>query len=135
MKTTATVHQLHLTNDEITMLNQVGREAARERHVKFAAHDDVHAGIFTPDYWQYYTQQGEIEIIIVLGTNVIEQTLENIFAAGNDDGYGPLANAYNRYPTAHSICVSDIIIIAESAYIVRDIGFDEVELPASRNEQ
>jgi len=54
--------------------------------------------------------------------------LEDIFAAGNDGGYGPLAAEYNRYPTAYSISVGDIIIIGESAFIVAGCGFKAVEL-------
>ena len=129
MKITVTIHQLQLDYLLRDVLTQLGRQAAAEFSTKIKAYDAVRNDEFLPEYWQHYDQQGEIEVdtaaIAEIGEN---RVLENIFQAGNDDGYGHWAGLYNRYETAFSISVGDIIILGETAYIVAGCGFTQVEL-------
>lgn len=126
MRTTATIHQLQLTSEEVHHLNSVGREAAH-KEPKFKAYDDVRSlgSGYIPEYWQYYEQQGDIEI--EFRPQEVDSVLENIFAAGNDNGYGPIGKDYHRYEHAFSISVGDIIKIGESMWIVDNAGFTKVE--------
>ena len=129
MKITVTVHQLQLDSAECDLLNQIGRTAAYEVDQKFYAHDEIKFDGFTPNFFQYYEQQGEIEVDTAAIAEIgVHRVLENIFQAGNDDGYGSWAGLYNRYPTAYSISVGDIIILGETSYIVASQGFTQVHL-------
>ena len=129
MKITATIHQLQLNQIESDTLNRIGRAAAHELDTKFLAYDDIKINKFVPEYWEFYQQQGEIEVDTDVTAEIgIERALEHIFAAGNDDGYGPWADRYNRYETAYSISVGDIIVIGESAWMVGSYGWEQVEL-------
>lgn len=126
-----TVHQLHLGKDGANAINLYGRDKAEKMFPRIKAHADVGSfgDGFKPEYWEFYTQQGHIKMRLPRANEEDLMTvLENIFAAGNDDGYGPLAELYNRYPTAYSISVGDIVVLGEMAYIVASQGFERVEL-------
>ena len=133
MKLTATVHQLQLTRVECDVLNQIGRAAAHKTNRKFFAYDEIKMDdSFKPDFWQYYTKQGTVEVDTD-DARTTEILLDEIFAGGNDDGYGRLGEIYNRYRTAYSISVGDIIKLGEQAYLVAGCGFEPVELLEVRN--
>lgn len=126
-----TVHQIHLGDKVIDDMKRYGREVARESHPVITAKDEVSffGGRFQPEFWEYYSKQGHIDIEqLPRDRESLMDLLDKIYEAGNDSGYGPLADEYHRYPTAYSISVGDIIIVAECAYIVASCGFEQVEL-------
>ncbi len=82
---------------------------------------------FDPSLWSDFTKQGEVEVNAT--PQNIPDVLENIYAGGNDNGYGPLGDTYNRYPTAYSISTGDVIILGEMAFQVAAMGFEPIELP------
>ena len=126
---TVTVHQLQLTEAQCNLLNNVGRDRAYKISEKIFAHDEVKFDGFKPEYFRHYEQQGEIEVDPTVSAEIgIDGILERIFQAGNDDGYGSWADRYNRYKTAYSISVGDIIILGETAFIVAGQGFTQIEL-------
>ena len=127
MKVTATVHQFHLGKESADTMNRLGRTEAYKIDPRCLAYDNAHHDEFQPEFWKYYEKQGEV--VVDLDMNRHMGILDDIFAAGNDGGYGPLAGPYNRYSTAYSISVGDIIIIGEMAWVVADFGFTQVQLP------
>jgi hypothetical protein len=129
VKITATVHQLQLTREDSDYLNKVGRAEATANSPKHRAREEtLHEG-FQPEHWMYFSKQGEITIELTVDSDAIQKVLEDIFQAGNDSGYGPLAPEYHRYTHAYSISVGDIIILGEGAWRVDSAGFSQVELP------
>ena len=126
MKVKALVHQVHLTREEVDTLNRIGRAAAHELDQKYLAYDDIKFSGYKPEYWEYYSEQGSVDVEIHPREN-INKVLDDIFAGGNDDGYGPLGEQYKRYPTAFSISVGDIIQLGEAMYLVEGCGFKQVE--------
>ena len=129
MKVKALVHQFQLNCIEVDLLNQIGRQKAHEHDVKFFAYDEIKFDGYKPEYWEYYSEQGSIEVEFHPRETEggINRLLEEIFMAGNDSGHGPLADFYNRYNTAFSISVGDIIQLGENLYLVEGCGFKQVE--------